>query len=114
MKPAILPLLFLALAFLPLVAAAAAPLPGTLPLDTQGDLAEEMVAGIDRFLTRETEAAATRRPGRWKRDFSSAESYTRSLEPNRQRLRKILGAVDARVPFGDLELVAGVSGSALV
>jgi len=81
--------------------AAADPVPGTRPLETQGDLAEQMVAGIDRFLTRETEAAAARRERFWKRDLSSREAYGRSVEPNRQHLRKILGVTDARLPLPD-------------
>src|SRR5579864_7438340 len=45
--------LIAAAALLP-AAAAAEPLPGTEPLGEQGDLAAKMVAGIDRFLSRET------------------------------------------------------------
>lgn len=94
-------------------AGASDPLPGTQPLTQTGDLAMQMVAGIDRFLTRETEAAARRRAERWKRDPSSPEAYTRSVEPNRQRLRKIIGAVDPRVPVR-MDLVAEVGESAEV
>ena len=36
-------------------------LPGTDPLTAQGDLAAQMVQGIDRFLTTETAAAVARR-----------------------------------------------------
>ena len=39
------------------------PLPATQPLVMQGDLAEQMVAGIDRFLLRETAESAARRRG---------------------------------------------------
>jgi dienelactone hydrolase len=80
----------------------------------QGDLAAQMVAGLDRFLTRETEASLQRRAARWQRDLSSPEAYVRSVEPNRQRLRKILGVVDERVPFADLELIASLSQSARI
>lgn len=82
-------------------------LPGTAPLIRQGDSAMQMVTGIDRFLTRETEASVARRAAKWKRDFSSFEAYTRSVEPNRQRLRKILGVVDPRVPV-EMQLVSTV------
>src|SRR4051812_38706676 len=74
------------------------PLPGTKPLTTEGDLAAQMVAGIDKYLMRELEASVEKRKECWKRDFSSPEAYTKSLEPNRERLKKILGVVDARVP----------------
>src|SRR5205823_3582776 len=38
----------------------------------------------------------------------------KSIEPNRQRLKKILGVVDERMPFDAPELVATASKSALV
>ena len=80
----------------------------------EGDLAAQMVAGIDRFLTRETEASLGRRTRTWKRDFSSPEAYARSVEPNRQRLRRIIGVVDPREAFADLELIATLSQPALL
>jgi dienelactone hydrolase len=89
-------------------------LPGTQSLTMEGDLAEQMVSGIDHFLTRETGASVARRASRWKRDFSSQAAYSRSGEPNRERLRTILGAADPRVAFSDLELTATVSGPAVV
>jgi dienelactone hydrolase len=73
-------------------------LPGTRPLTMQGDLAAQMVAGIDRYLMRETEVAAKQRASRWKRDTSSPDAYVRSIEPNRERFKRILGLVDAREP----------------
>ena len=96
------------------LAAVPAALPGTRPLETQGDLAAHMVEGIDRYLTRETAVAAGQRGQYWKRDLSSPEAYAASVRPNRERLREILGVVDARVPFSDLELVSSLSGSAQV
>ncbi|RJP28555.1 MAG: hypothetical protein C4527_11505 [Candidatus Omnitrophota bacterium] len=71
-------------------------LPGTQPLTPEGDLAVEMVAGIDRYLLREIEASVARRAERWNRDVSSHTNYIKSVEPNRNRLRTILGEVDAR------------------
>ena len=73
------------------------PLPGTKPLTMTGDLASEMVAGADRFLLRQIEESAGKRESYWKRDFSSAEAYQASVEPNRKRLAHILGVRDARV-----------------
>ncbi len=74
------------------------PLPGTKPLVMTGDLASEMVAGADRFLLKQIEESAAQREKHWKRDFSSAEAYQASVEPNRKRLAHILGVRDARVP----------------
>ncbi|MSS71761.1 MAG: hypothetical protein EXS64_09755 [Candidatus Latescibacteria bacterium] len=74
----------------------AQPLPGTKPLATEGDLAAQMVAGMGRFLMRETDASVGQRASHWQRDLSSPEAYIRSIEPNRQRFLKIIGAVDPR------------------
>ena len=78
--------------------AAADPLPGTQPLTVEGDLASQMVDGIDRFLLKETEATPAKR----------AALLARPQDPagRRQRLAKIIGAVDQREPFDDLSLLA--------
>src|SRR3954453_21537285 len=80
----------------------AEPLPGTKPLTREGDLAAQMVEGIDKYLMREIAASVERREEHWKVDYSSPEAYQKSIKPNRDRLKKILGVVEARVPFGDL------------
>jgi dienelactone hydrolase len=90
------------------------PLEGTQPLTMEGDIAAQMVAGIDKFLLREIELSMERREKYWKRDFSSPEAYNKSIEPNRQRLKKILGVVDERMAFDAPELIATVGKSALV
>jgi dienelactone hydrolase len=80
----------------------------------EGDIAAAMVAGIDKFLLKEIDLSVERREKHWKRDFSSPEAYNKSIEPNRQRLKKLLGVVDERVPFEAPELIATVGKSALV
>ncbi|RUL82082.1 hypothetical protein [Tautonia sociabilis] len=75
-------------------------LPGTAPWHDRGstdDAASAMVEGLHRFLERETAASLCRRPRHWQRDTSSPEAYARSVEPNRRRLERIVGAVDPRV-----------------
>ncbi len=72
-------------------------LPGTQPLTGTNDLSMGMVAGIDRFLDRELTASVERRAAKWHRDFSSPEDYAKSIEPNRERFKKIIGVVDERV-----------------
>ncbi len=84
-------------------------LPGTEPLTLQGDLAMEMVAGIDRFLRRELEASVARRAEFWRQDFASPEQYRLSVEPNRQRFAKRIGVVDPRPGRISLELVASTT-----
>lgn len=78
----------------------AEPLAGTEPLTAQGDLAAQMVAGIDRFLTDQTRAAAAARPA--------------PVAAGRARLAKMLGVVDARTPFDAPELIATTRSPALV
>ena len=90
------------------------PLANTQPLVQAGDLAVQMVEGIDRFLLQETEAEAERRAARWQRDLTSVDSYLASVETQRERLAKILGVVDPRVPSSTPELLGTVDQSAVV
>jgi dienelactone hydrolase len=89
------------------------PLPNTKPLTAEGDLSMKMVEGIDKYLTRALADSVKQRKQYWKPDFSSAEAFNKSVEPNRQRLRKILGVVDKRVPVV-MEYVATSHTPALV
>jgi len=89
-------------------------LPGTQILTMEGDIASQMVSGVDKFLLRELDASIGRRKKHWQRDFSSAENYTQSIEPNRKRLAHILGVRDPRVPFDGLELVGTTEQPALL
>jgi len=88
--------------------------PGTKPLTVKGDIASQMIDGVDRFLLREIEQSVDARAKHWKRDFSLPEAYAASLEPNRKRLAHILGVRDARVPFDAPELIATTDSPALV
>lgn len=89
-------------------------LPGTKVLTSQGNPSAPMVAGIDKFLAREIERSVARREAFWKRDFSSAENYDKSVTPNRERLRAITGEVDARLPVTTLEFVSGTDSPAKI
>src|SRR5690348_6402212 len=73
-------------------------LPGTAPLTLQGDLAAKMVDGIHQFLLHQIQEAAQERGRLWQRNYQSVEDYHRSVSPNRERFRQIIGAVDQRVP----------------
>jgi dienelactone hydrolase len=84
-------------------------LPGAAPLTVEGDLPAAMRAGIDTFLTRETAALAERREAAWPRDFSSAAAYEHSLQLPRERLRRMIGAVDTFVPSTGFEAVLDLS-----
>ncbi|MFO0892123.1 MAG: hypothetical protein U0790_23670 [Isosphaeraceae bacterium] len=80
-------------------------LPGTAPLTMTGDIASELVAGVDRFLLKKIEQSTAQRARHWNRDLRSAEAYNASIEPNRRRLAHILGVRDPRVPFDEPQTV---------
>jgi len=72
----------------------ATPLPGTAPLIVEGDLAEQMVAGIHADLDARTVAAKSARTAKW-----TASAASEGFAPvHREKLRVILGAVDPRLP----------------
>ncbi len=87
-------------------------LAGTAPLTAEGDLAMQMVDGIHSFLLQETARQANRRSELWNRDYSSVENYQRSVEPNRQRFRQIIGAADPRVEAKAPELIESLAAPA--
>lgn len=96
------------------ISTGAEPLPGTQPLTAEGDLAFQMIAGIDKYLMRALAASPEQRKSRWKTDAASHEAYNAFLQSKRERLRQILGAVDKRLPVTDLEYVSDTSTRALI
>lgn len=107
-------LCFLAVAGIVSAMARAEPLPGSRPLTGEGDLAMQMIDGIDRLLMLQTQRAMQFRGALWKRDMSSPEGYERSVAPNRARLARILGVVDSRERFDAPELISTTERSALI
>jgi dienelactone hydrolase len=89
------------------VAAQHPTLPATAPLEwAEEDLSARLMDGAHRFVERQIADTRSRSGRFWKYDRSSAAAWTAALDDNRQRLREIIGAVDARVPpalerFGD-------------
>src|SRR5688572_13671204 len=79
------------------ITAAAQPLPGTKPLESKDDLARVMLDGIHRYLDKATVLAAKDRAKYWKPDFSSVQAFDKSVAGNRERFRKMIGVIDARV-----------------
>jgi len=86
------------LALASLLLPAQIPLPGTSPLTEQGDLAAQMVEGINQYLLRATAESVAKRPA----------------APDRERLKKIIGAIDPRVPGVSVTLKGTTSTAALV
>ena len=75
----------------------AQPLPGTKLLETKDDLAKVMVDGIHRYLDKQTVITAKNRGQFWKPDFTSVAAFDQSVQPNRERFRKMIGVIDQRV-----------------
>ena len=92
----------------------AQPFPGTEPLTLEGDIASELVAGVDRFLLKKVDGSVAARAKYWKRDFSDAASYDTSIQSNRERLAHILGLRDSRADSPRLEYDAAVGQPSLV
>lgn len=107
-------LVWLAALFVCLAGAAQEVLPGTQPLTLQGDLSAQMVAGIDKFFMRELEQSPAGREVFWHRDLSSPQAYEASIRTNRARLRKIIGAIDKRLPVEALDFISSTASPAQV
>ncbi len=90
------------------------PLAGTKPLQRTGDIASDLVAGVDRFLLRKLDESIPRRARHWHRDMTGRQAYEASVAPNRRRLARIVGLRDARVPFGAPRLIDTLQRPALV
>lgn len=71
-------------------------------------------ASADKDRLQEIQRTVVEKRDLWHRDFSSSVAYERSVASNRERLRKILGAVDARVPQPTFEFAGGIADRAKV
>lgn len=89
------------------------PLPNTKPLKLEGDIASHLVDGVDRFLLAELKRSIAQREKHWNRDVSSPEAYSKSVQPNRDRLAHILGVRDKR-DSGTPEVIATVGKAATI
>lgn len=76
----------------------AQPFPSTQLLNLDGDLAAQMVGGIDTYLDGVLAEAPRTRAAHWHRDLSSPEAYVQSIATNRQHLATLLGVIDKRDP----------------
>jgi hypothetical protein len=69
-------------------------LPGTSRLTWEDTLDVRLMDGAHRYIERKIAESPQYRSQHWTRDLSSPGAYTKSVEPNRERLRTIIGAVD--------------------
>ena len=74
-------------------------LPGTAALTHDGDIASDLVEGVDRFLLRKLDQSVETRKGYWDRNFTSLDAYTESIQNNRSLFAQRLGLQDERVAF---------------
>ncbi len=72
--------------------------PKRVPADDILARHKEQYDEIERYLDRQIADAEKKRPLAWKRDFSTAEAYERSVAPWRKRLAVWLGGTDYRAP----------------
>jgi hypothetical protein len=93
----------------PATAGAEAILPGTKLLTVDGDLAAKMVDGIHVFLDRRIQQAQKDRDQLWDR-----ADRIQLVTESRQRFRKIIGAVESRIPIKALALVETTSSPAQI
>ncbi len=93
-------------------------LPNTSPLSpaTGEERSVAMVAGIDSFLNKSTQESVGQRRNYWRPDITSPTTYQTSIEPNRQRLRLLLGVHpdDERVEIRELENAAPTARESLL
>jgi hypothetical protein len=70
---------------------------GGEPLVWEGDLDVRMMDGLHLFIERKIAESVKQRPKYWSRSLVSDGDYAASVEPNRKRLRQMIGAIDPRV-----------------
>src|SRR5436189_6243196 len=74
-------------------------LPQTKPLEwPEADLSGRLMDGAHQFVERKIAESISKRGSFWARDFASPDAYVKSVQPNRDRFKTIIGAVDARLP----------------
>ena len=84
-------------------ASAAKSLKGTTVLDIQGDVASQLVDGVDRFLLKELDRSIQTRLALWPkpnaaiRDSNPSSVYEAAIQPLRDELRMRIGMIDDRV-----------------
>lgn len=89
-------------------------LTGSALLLEKRDLSSLMIKGIDSYLERELSASVRGRAEFRKVDFSSPDSYNKSIVSNRKRFEEIIGIADSLDAEVKMEYVSTVSSSAKI
>ncbi|MDR1383560.1 MAG: hypothetical protein LBJ67_06915 [Planctomycetaceae bacterium] len=89
-------------------------LPDTDAWTSQEDCAERNNRLVTEFLNNKLENSVNHREKYWQRNFVDRESYEKSVDPNRERFKFIIGVRDKRKPFASPKLNATLENSALL
>jgi dienelactone hydrolase len=84
------------------------------PLYGEFNFSNMMVDGMGKYLDKQTNKSIPDRRSFWNPNYSNEEAYETSLSSNRQRLLKIIGAVDQTLPNTKMELLSTTETSSLV
>ncbi|MEQ6118693.1 hypothetical protein [Reichenbachiella sp. MALMAid0571] len=84
-------------------------LPKTQSLTWQGDIASMLIDSCDAFLLNEIKQSINLRKKYWNRDFSSPETYEKSIEKNRSSFAEIIGIREKRIPFNSPDILDKVA-----
>ena len=80
----------------------------TMPLQMTGDIASDLVDGVDRFLLRRLEESIDLRLQQWPvpkvASVRNSSDYAMAIEPLRNKLRDCLGMVDQRLAPGGFRI----------
>jgi dienelactone hydrolase len=87
------------------------PLSNTAPLTKHGDIAGELVDGVDRFLMDKLADSRNQRDQVWSANLSDPQKRDATLKLRRQRLAKMLGVVDQRTEHVTVEYQTTVGDS---
>jgi len=77
-------------------------------------LRTQMIDGMNTYFANELKASIESRESHWNRNYSSLEDYSKSVDPNRIRLKKITGVVDERKAVRELTLNENTNQKAIV
>jgi dienelactone hydrolase len=80
-----------------LISRAGEPLAGTAELTMEGDIASELVSGVDRFLLRQIDLAADKRQVAWQIGLTDKKTADEFRWTKRAELAHVLGVRDPRV-----------------
>lgn len=89
---------------LPAAEVAGERVPGTDLLTSKDDLVQLSIGQWNEFLLRSIAESRSTRARFWQRDLSSVEAFDRSVQANRERLRRVLGVVNKRLPNSVFEV----------